>query len=139
LHPSNERLSATVVASDCLTANALSTAAAVLGPVGGTTLARTYGLDHLFFAAATPSTPSSAASAVSANSAWPAGFQVTVAVALKSPDGGRYKRPYVAVWVETPGRKVVRTLSDRRRPFGHRRRQPRHAPSRFLHLGLGRP
>ena len=117
LRPSNERLSTTVVASDCLTANALAAAAAVLGTVEGTTLARTYGLDHLFFAAAAPSTASSAAatvsqtSSVTANSTWPAGFQVNVSVALKSPDGGRYKRPYVAVWVETPNRKVVRTLS----------------------------
>jgi hypothetical protein len=41
---------------------------------------------------------------------WPDGFQVTVALELPAIGGGRYRRPYVAVWVEDVDGKPVRTL-----------------------------
>lgn len=135
LRPIDAGVSATIVAGDCLTANALSTAAAVLGTAEGASLARTYALDHLLVGesgtggsggssgaeratnAIASSTPTLAPAAtaltasVSANNPWPADFQVAVTVALKSPDGFRFKRPYVAVWVEDHDQKVVRTLA----------------------------
>jgi hypothetical protein len=124
LRPVEAGVSATIVAGDCLTANALSTAAAVLGAAEGVSLARTYALDHLLVGGggggAGDAASAGAASASEApigtlggaeNGAWPAGFQVAVHVTLKQPDGGRFKRPYVAVWVEGRDQKVVRTLT----------------------------
>ena len=126
LRPIDAGVSATIVAGDCLTANALSTAAAVLGTSEGASLARTYALDHLLVgesgssgstAAIADSAPSLAPVAtmsalpVDANATWPARFQVAVTVTLKSPDGFRFKRPYVAVWVEDQAHQVVRTLA----------------------------
>lgn len=129
LRPIDAGANATIVAGDCLTANALSTAAAVLGSSAGSNLARTYALDHLIVdgppqngvGGGSGSTVSSAhtfnplatasTTHTSAHGAWPAGFQVEVNVALKSPDGLRFKRPYVAVWIEDHDQKVVRTLA----------------------------
>jgi thiamine biosynthesis lipoprotein len=42
---------------------------------------------------------------------WPAGFQVSVALELPKIDGARkYRRPYVAVYVEDGGGKAVKTI-----------------------------
>ena len=44
--------------------------------------------------------------------AWPEGFQVNLTVTLPTPnDGKRYRRPYVAVWIENADGKAVRSLS----------------------------
>lgn len=129
LRPIDVGANATIVAGDCLTANALSTAAAVLGSSAGSSLVRTYALDHLIVdgpvqngsgggsgsvASSTQTlTPLASASTAltSARGTWPEGFQVAVNVALKSPEGFRFKRPYVAVWIENHDQKVVRTLA----------------------------
>jgi thiamine biosynthesis lipoprotein len=127
LQPLDSRVCATVVAADCLSANALSTAVCVLGAAGGASLARTYALDHLFvgapdggaggggFATIAPAAVGSTldlpTSALAADNAWPAGYQMAVTVALKSSGGFRARRPYVAVWVENAEHKLVRTLT----------------------------
>ena len=128
--------SATVVAADCVTANALSTAASIAGRHAGETLAREQGAaGYLFLSedggsssggALAPSAPP-ASSAVPAGGdvsaktapapagpAWPAGYQVTVPVVLKKfvPEARKeIFRPYVVVWIENEQKKVVRTLT----------------------------
>lgn len=42
---------------------------------------------------------------------WNADMELAVTVELAAPPGGRYNRPYVAVWIENAGGKEVRTLS----------------------------
>ncbi len=118
---------ATAVASDCVTANALATALCVLDASEGAKLARAFALDHLSFAAddnaglsasggfaslggGTPS-PLAADTPVAAADAWPTGYKANITVSLKSPEGFRIKRPYVAVWVENADHKLVRTLT----------------------------
>ncbi len=114
---------ATVVATDCVTANALSAALCVLDAVEGVPLARAFALDHLrvrsasdrsatrgfgTLAAMAPAAPQPVAVMLGN---WPANFQVTIDVSLKVPAGTRAKRPYVAVWVEDAERRLVRTLA----------------------------
>jgi thiamine biosynthesis lipoprotein len=125
LWPIDSGTSATIVARDCLTANALSTSVAVLGGASGANLARTYALDHLIVqepalggdgVVASPALERApVANALSAPIAtgvlWPDDFQVTVTVALKSLEGNRSRRPYVAVWIESDDQKLVRTLT----------------------------
>ncbi len=107
--------SATVVARDCVTANALSTAASIGGPAAGATLAAAHGATGYLFgdaagnnvgggliapAAANGLAPAPSAAPVAPQEApvaaahWPAGFQLTLPVILKkhaagpSPGGG---------------------------------------------------
>jgi thiamine biosynthesis lipoprotein ApbE len=42
--------------------------------------------------------------------AWNGGFELQVDFALNQPDGGAYRRPYVACWVEDAAGKSVRTI-----------------------------
>jgi thiamine biosynthesis lipoprotein len=118
--------SSTVIAGDCVTANALSTAGCVLDASSAVSLAREYGMGHFFMgshvfdrtAAFTPArhlsfSPIHTTAANLADDGWPKGFAVSIQVALKTPTGsGRgIKRPYVAVWIEDSNDKVVRNLS----------------------------
>jgi thiamine biosynthesis lipoprotein len=120
--------SATVVAPDAVTANALSTAASIGGAACGAELAKAHGVaDYLFVDAAGEATGGGLLAAsceaeaepeakpkpdVAAAAKWPAGFQVNVQVALKTHTGAReVYRPYVAVWIEDEQRQVVRTLT----------------------------
>lgn len=124
----NHVTGATVLATDCVTANALSTSAAVLGLEQGTALAQRYGAGHLILGAAGRSDnlpaqvnarPLAGAPAAQAN--WPDGYQVTININLVAPAGGPgggprrggkgYKRPYVAVWVEDAKGAVVKTIT----------------------------
>ena len=136
LAPVEKVSSATVVASDCVTANALAAAASVLGGPAASMLIQLHqAMGHLvldreggdfrggiFGTAATedpfavpgspprPDAPKVAAPAPA--SLWPKDFQVSVTVALKAQMGGRGgKRPYMAVWVEDANHKLVRTIS----------------------------
>ena len=119
--------SATVVAPDCVTANALATAACILGPSEGGALATAHGASRYLLlgptgerieSGMTPTSPQSAAAVddppvagPARPDAWPKDFRVLVNVPLKQPTGGRSKRPYVAVWVEDGQKKVVRTIA----------------------------
>jgi thiamine biosynthesis lipoprotein ApbE len=128
--PAAATASATVIASNNAVANALATTLCVLRPDEGLAFAKTIpGVECLIVApdgrqlrtanfakledrppsaAITPQTPQSGA--------WPKGFQVTLALTLKTPPpggGGKRgpKRPYVAVWIEDADGKRVRTVA----------------------------
>ena len=132
-YPAGGAASATVIASSNAVANALATTLCVLKPEEGLALAKTIpGVDCLIVGTdgrqfrtvgfakfedrppvanlTTPQAPQTAK-----GSAWPAGFQVTLALTLKTPPpgGGKRgpKRPYVAVWIEDADGKRVRTVA----------------------------
>jgi thiamine biosynthesis lipoprotein ApbE len=113
LAPAAEFDSATVVAGDCVTANALATAACVLGAGDGTRLAREYGVANWMI----PRSPrgqvpvAAPQATAAATTAWPTDFQVSLDLSFKIPRGGKVKRPYLAVWVEDAKGKVVRTVT----------------------------
>jgi thiamine biosynthesis lipoprotein len=118
---------ATVVAADAVTANALATSLCVLSPADGLRLVRRVpGAECLIVAAdGTPfrspglglfevSRLNSASVQAKADDKsgepWPEGYQVLVSVELPKVEAKRYRRPYVAVWVEDDKGKAVRTL-----------------------------
>ena len=133
LQPVSQVSSATMVAADCLTANALSTAANVLGLDEGVRLAKLFGAwEYLLVdskgrtesttalaagSAAAPATPESPKPGTEtpvvpvAGPAWPTNYQVNINLNFKAPPDGRARRPYVAVWVENSNKKLVRTIS----------------------------
>jgi len=120
---------ATVLARDNVTANALATTLCVLAPIDGLKLvASTPGAECLIVAAdghrftspgfdlqpviSTRPIPALADDEKKDPAdKWPAGFQVNVAVELPKLDAKRYRRPYVAVWIENADGKPVRSLS----------------------------
>lgn len=119
---------ASVVATDCVSANALATALCVLDATAAQPLAAALALDHLRVGAADdvgasrgfgtlrPAAPAkslseAAAVAASPSGSWPANYQLSVDISLKTPDGFRAKRPYVAVWVEDADHRVIRTIT----------------------------
>lgn len=116
---------ATVLAADCVTANALATALCVTAdPAPALRFASGYRmtraavtttggvLGHALNAGTTTLPAAGAEASTSAADPWPSGFRVTVNLALKKADeGGRAKRPYVAVWVEDEKGVVVRHLA----------------------------
>jgi hypothetical protein len=130
----NQISSASMVAADCLTANALSTAASVLGLDEGVRLAKLFGAWEHFLvdargrvessippAAAVADSPvppdsgnkpalETTAETVDA-AAWPTNFQVKIFVNLKALPGYGARRPYTAVWVEDSKQKLVRTIT----------------------------
>jgi FAD:protein FMN transferase len=120
--------SATVTASDSVTANLLATTLCVLGVDEGLRLVEAVPGVECLILTATGLTFSSRGmrfeTAVraaeekiseenkSAGGAWPEGFQVTVPIQLPQINiARRYRRPYVAVWVEDTNGKPVRTLT----------------------------
>jgi thiamine biosynthesis lipoprotein ApbE len=118
--------SATVVANDNETANALATALCVLPIADGLKLiertsgAGCYVIDAAGTAHRVGVTVFDVFNARAAQDkkdapkveAWPAGFRVTVAVQLPQIDAKqRYRKPYTAVWVEDDKGKAVRTLA----------------------------
>ncbi len=111
-------LSATVIAPDAVTANALSTAICVLGPKDGLALvARTRGAECLIVSAGARQVRSAGFSRfehpviipamAAAAGEWPEGFEVQLDVNLKNAGG---RRPYVAVWVVDSSKKLVRNV-----------------------------
>ncbi len=131
--------SATVVAADGVTANALATAASIAGPETGAKLAQAHGARGWLLAAADGTTTTGGilsaptdriarlaetaggpaakpaeppANAAAADTAWPAGFHVALQIALKKHVAEREVfRPYLAVWIEDSRGQVVRTLT----------------------------
>ena len=127
-HPAESATSATVVANDNVTANALATTLCVLKPEDGLKLIasvpgaecliitpdgkqhRSAGLKlsevaptHIFTPQEKKDEPKGAA--------WLEGYQVTVAVELPKIDAKRYRKPYTAIWIEDEKGKAVRTLA----------------------------
>lgn len=129
--------SASFVAADSVTANALATAATIGGPDVAEDLARVHGAAGYVFAnetgivssASTLAATAAGAAAPSASPApaptgpakyvaapagpgWPADFQMNVQVVLKNQGGGRgAHRPYAAVWIQNAKGQVVRTVT----------------------------
>jgi thiamine biosynthesis lipoprotein ApbE len=121
---------ATVVAADNVTANALATTLCVLPPDEGLRLVEaTPGAECLLVAAdgrqfrspglralegAAPRARAADAPAAARPKAdgWPEGYRVSVAIELPNVKSARrYRRPYVAVWVEGANGKAVRTIA----------------------------
>jgi thiamine biosynthesis lipoprotein ApbE len=126
--PANDIASATVVAPDSVTANLLATTLCVLGTDEGLRLTATVpGAECLVITTAGRRVTSpglrltavaraggrrQAAENKATSDPWPDGFQVSVALEVPNVGGGgRYRRPYVAVWVEDADGKAVRTLA----------------------------
>jgi FAD:protein FMN transferase len=55
--------------------------------------------------------PAAAAQAAQQAGVWPAGFELAVNLELPRMDGGRYKRPYVAIWIEDKDKFPVKTMA----------------------------
>lgn len=115
LAPTQALAGATVVANDCVTANALSTSACILGMEEGKKVASLWGTGHVLVAASAPIeqsglTPASqpATQPAADMGIWKDNL-VTIGVNLKTLD--RAKRPYVAVWVVDSAGKYVRTIT----------------------------
>jgi thiamine biosynthesis lipoprotein ApbE len=117
-------LGASVLASDPVTADALSATLCVLTPAEGLKLiASMSDVDAVIVDAdgavhESPGWPQRTEPVEirqQAKSAWPADFEVSIELALaKNPKpaaGKMYKRPYVAIWVEDAAAKVVRTVT----------------------------
>jgi FAD:protein FMN transferase len=121
--PAEGVLSATVVANDNETANALATALCVLPVADGLKLIReTSGAGcYVIDASGTAHRVGVTAFDVfnaraqdkkeAKGEAWPDAFRLTVAVELPKIDAKRYRKPYTAVWVEDDKGKAVRTLA----------------------------
>ena len=117
--------SATVIADDNVTANALATTLCVLTPEAGLKLVattpdaecllidkagkqyRSAGLAALELPAAPVAEQEKEAKA----DAWPDGFQVNLSLTIPPIDAKKYRRPYVAIWVENADAKPVRTIT----------------------------
>jgi thiamine biosynthesis lipoprotein ApbE len=133
--PAEGVASATVIAPDNVTANALATTLCVLKPEEGLKLVastpgveclliatdgkqfRSAGLKLFDVARANVFTPVAAQDKKDEKkdekkgSPWQEGYQVTVAVELPKIDAKRYRKPYAAIWIEDDKGKAVRTLS----------------------------
>ncbi len=128
--PAEGIASATVIANDNTTANALATTLCVLTPEAGLKLIATVpGAECLiidangkqFRSAKLPLFEITPARALvpqdkkdekkDTAKAWPTGYQVTVAVELPSVNAKRYRKPYTAIWIEDAKGKAVRTLA----------------------------
>lgn len=131
--PADGVIGATVVAGDCMSADALATTLCVLPPLEGVRLARSLpGVEAIILSTdgKTYHTPGWTAlqvhnrPATSAQEAqrpertavggvWPAGYQVTISLTLADLARGRRKahRPYVVVWVEDARGNPLRTLA----------------------------
>lgn len=119
--------SATVIAGNSANANALATTLCVLKPEEGLELVRQIpDTDCLIVTAdgrqlrsprfATYEIPRVAAPTppvASQPGLWPANYQVSITITLKTPAGNarQIRRPYVAVWVEDSNAKRVRTVA----------------------------
>ena len=119
--------SATVIAADNVTANALATTLCVLTPDEGLRLiAATPGAECLLIAkdGRRVRSPGFAAFEIPVAvqdkdkkekprpaDAWPDGYQVNMTLTIPNVAAMRYRRPYVAVWVENADAKPVRTVT----------------------------
>ncbi len=125
--PAEGVASSTVLAPDSVTANALATALCVLTPEEGLRLANQMpGVECLlvtsdgrqwrspgFVALENPlPDPPLAPVQEAAAKPWPKDFQAEITLTLANlTDTKRYRRPYVAVWLENDKGKAVRTLA----------------------------
>ena len=120
--PATNASSATVIARDSGTANALATTLCVLRPDEGLQLVKeTPGAECLIvmrdgkqwksdgFAAMEVARTMTKPGATKP-SLWPSGYELSVDVTLKTPDGNA-KRPYLVLWIENAQGQPVRTVT----------------------------
>lgn len=127
---------ATVIAPDATTANALATALCVLDTQDSIRIVESLpGVECLIVPVEGPALRSSGFASFELElepttetettvlaDAWQKDYQVTISLEIpKAMGGGRYRRPYVAVWIENSDDKIVRTVTV----WG---RQPRWLP-----------
>jgi thiamine biosynthesis lipoprotein ApbE len=123
--PVDHVVSATVVAMDSASANALATSLCVLQPGAGLNLVRTVpgaqclivgadgkqyaseGWKFLEISGAAATGPAGGTASTQPSTAWPKGHQLTVSLTVPK----LRKRPYIAVWVEDSKGSPVRTLT----------------------------
>lgn len=119
--------SATVIARDNITANALATALCVLAPAEGLRLvAETPQAECLIvsalgvqfrsacvaeFEAPIRKVESVCLAAANNVAAWPDGFQMSISIELPKIASPKYRKPYVAVWIEDSTGKAIRTIA----------------------------
>ncbi|MEI6176116.1 MAG: DUF2271 domain-containing protein [Verrucomicrobiota bacterium] len=120
--------SATVVANNNASSNAMATTLCVLKPEEGLQLVKSYpGAECLIIAAdgrqlrspgfatleSTATRPPAASGTLSKTGNWPVGYQVSISLELKSSGSGgkREKPPFVAVWAENAAGERVRTIA----------------------------
>jgi thiamine biosynthesis lipoprotein ApbE len=139
LRPADWLASATVIAADCLTANALATASCLLDVAHSLALAAQHGspgqlitradsttrgglfapVGDVTHAGTNPASPPPDATppAPPPTVPWPKDYQITFDLMIGPPNagggqGGRgNNRPYIAIWVEDSDHQIVRTLS----------------------------
>ncbi len=119
--PAEGAASATVLARDSVTANALATALCILPASQGLALVEnTPAAEALIVERDGTERRSSRFAAferrriipASASAAWPEGYQLNITLTLKSiTSGRRAHRPYVAVWAEDASGKLVRNIA----------------------------
>ena len=122
--PVDHILSSTVIASDAVTAGALATAFSVLTPAESQTLAATIpGIQYLLILPngdqlQSPNWPArqllthtAYSTAPAAAGLWDPAFELSLDLTLPRLDDARYRRPYVAVWLEDADHFPVRTLA----------------------------
>lgn len=123
--PTTGVVGATVVARDCLTANALATALCVLSPEKGLRLVGAIAGSECLIVDANGALicspglvtyPIVQARAVfnemdcQQSNAWPDEYQLQVTIEIPKIEARKYRRPYTAVWIEDDAGKPVRTL-----------------------------
>jgi thiamine biosynthesis lipoprotein ApbE len=120
--PATNVASATVVAADSPTANALATTLCVLKPEEGLQLIQeSPGASCLIVAPDGRQFRSGTFAAYEVKrdlkpnlakpGLWPEGYEVAVQVTLKTPDTPRSKRPYLVLWIENSEGKAIRTVT----------------------------
>jgi len=129
--PTGHILSSSVIAQDPATAGALATAFSVLTPAESKSLAQsTPGIDYLLFTrdgeriasdgwqsyqVATRPTYRTAAyaepQAAKTGALWNRNFELVINLEIAAANDYRYRRPYVAVWVEDEDHFPVRTIA----------------------------
>lgn len=138
-------LSATVVARDSATANALATTLCILSPEEGLRLAQRSGAECLIVEAdgtqrrsagfaAMERQPAAAGLAEEGPRAWPADCELVVTLTIKAAPRRRDYRPYVAVWAEDASGRAVRTIAL----WGNETKYLKELP-RWWRIGRGRP
>jgi FAD:protein FMN transferase len=111
--PASHILSSTVAARDAATAGALATALSVLPPNQGIRLAQKHNASYLLLLAdgSRLASPNWKALAFAPLAAQAPQMETILAFSIARVEGGRYRRPYVAAWVEDKDRFPVRTLA----------------------------
>lgn len=105
--------SAVVVARDCVSSNAVATAACILDAGEAHRLASEHAQGYLAYrdgrihrGGIMPQPP-----AAQRLVEWGRESRVEINITLKQPEGTRIKRPYVAVWIEDVGGKPIRNIT----------------------------